>query len=212
LLKAKVDVKLIAKAIHYAKIWHKTQFRESGEPYYLHPLEVANIVSDYCFDTDIIITSILHDTIEDTIATQEVIKCIFGLKIAENVSLLTRKSVNGIKISAAQIVDNLLEQRRDDLLTVKLFDRVHNIRTIGAKSLDGAKKVIQETVGVFIDLANYLRMPEVGDELLSVCEQHFIINTNTTLRSKTENPAKLANFIYLNINMEHKKWQYKTSL
>lgn len=194
--KAGIDTQVIAKAIRYAKIWHGKQRRESGELYYSHPLEVAYMASDYCFNTDIIVTAILHDTIEDTIATQEVINDIFGPTVSKNVIALTRFNVGGNRITAAQIIDRLFDQGNDDLLIVKLFDRVHNIRTIGAKSYDSAKKVIEETLGVFVDLANYLGMSDVGNEMLSICQQYLITNQNTISKYNLEKCEKLDNYTY----------------
>ena len=72
--KNRINLLEIKKAIYYAKKYHGVQKRESGEPYYSHPLEVAYMISDYLFRTDIIITSILHDTIEDTDLTFEMIR------------------------------------------------------------------------------------------------------------------------------------------
>ena len=80
--KNKIDLTEVKKAIYYAKKYHASQLRQTGEPYYSHPIEVAYMASDYLFRTDIIVTSILHDTIEDTDLTFEMIKIIFSEKIA----------------------------------------------------------------------------------------------------------------------------------
>ncbi|EPS72634.1 guanosine polyphosphate pyrophosphohydrolase/synthetase, partial [Genlisea aurea] len=82
---AKVDIAEIKKAIYCCKKYHANQKRNSGEPFYSHPLEVAYMVSNYIFKTDIIITSILHDTLEDTTLTREKILSIFGPLIADQV-------------------------------------------------------------------------------------------------------------------------------
>jgi (p)ppGpp synthase/HD superfamily hydrolase len=81
---AKFELTAIKKAIYYAKIYHGK--RQSGEPYYSHPLEVAYLIADYLFRTDIIITSILHDTLEDTTLTFEMIEHSFGIVIANHPS------------------------------------------------------------------------------------------------------------------------------
>ena len=100
---SKVDLVEIDKAIYYARKYHGTQMRQSGEPFYSHPLEVAYMISDYLFRTDIIVTSILHDCIEDTLLTKEMIVKEFGYKIANQVEDLTRVK-NDKKISSAEIV------------------------------------------------------------------------------------------------------------
>jgi len=130
----KLDFKLINKAIYYAKKYHGTQKRESEEPYYSHPLEVVYMVSDYLFRTDIIITSILHDTIEDTDLTFEMIQTEFGPLVASQVADLSRIKVAGEKISSAKMVKSLWLPKKNDLLFIKIFDRLHNIQTISVKT------------------------------------------------------------------------------
>ncbi|KJV56379.1 HD domain protein [Orientia chuto str. Dubai] len=119
---AKIDLDNVEKAIFFAKEYHGQQMRDTGEPYYTHPLEVACMVADYSFETDTIITAILHDTIEDTSLTQEDIAEAFSIKIAEQVSDLTRISDNK-KISSRQMIKTLRLQNKKDLLLIKLCDR-----------------------------------------------------------------------------------------
>ena len=88
--KDEIDFIEIKKAIYYAKKYHGAQRRDAGEPYYSHPLEVAYTISDYLFRTDIIVTSILHDTLEDTNTTFEMIESIFSPLMANPVKDLTR--------------------------------------------------------------------------------------------------------------------------
>jgi (p)ppGpp synthase/HD superfamily hydrolase len=117
----KLDFAQIDKAIYWAIKYHAGQYRQSGEPYYSHPLEVAYMVADYLLRTDIIITAILHDTIEDTSLTAEMIETAFGGKIAGQVEDLTRIKPGG-KISSAELVDSLWLQKKYDVLLVKQFD------------------------------------------------------------------------------------------
>jgi len=102
----KVDIREVKKAIYYARKYHAGQKRQSGEDYYSHPIEVAFLVSDYLFKTNIIVTSILHDIIEDTKLNFEMIKDIFGEKIAINVNDLTRIKPDR-KISSEEMVQIL---------------------------------------------------------------------------------------------------------
>ena len=122
----KINITEVKKAIYYAKKYHGKQKRQSGMPYYTHPLEVASMVSNYCFKTDILVTSILHDTLEDTALTQSMIKDIFNPTIAWQVENLTRIKLDHNKlkqkISAAEILDLLWLQNKEDLLLVKLFN------------------------------------------------------------------------------------------
>ena len=166
----KIDISKVQKAIYYAKKYHGDQKRQSGEPYYSHPFEVAYMISDYLFRTDIIVTSILHDTIEDTELTFEMIRKLFGEVIAHQVMDLTRiTGGDGRKISSAEMVGFLFEQKKYDLLLIKQFDRLHNMQSIGAKSLEKIKKITEETIGTFTVLAAFLGIRSIEEELIQSC-------------------------------------------
>lgn len=166
--KKKVDLNKIKKAIYFAKKYHGKQKRETGEFYYSHPLEVAYMISDYLFRTDIIITSILHDCIEDTLFTKKMIVKEFGYKIAGHVEDLTRVKKDK-KISAAEMVKILYQQQKQELLLIKLFDRLHNIQTVGAKPPEKGRKIILETLQFFLTVATYLKIPNVTGQLRTHC-------------------------------------------
>jgi (p)ppGpp synthase/HD superfamily hydrolase len=166
----KIDISKVKKAIYYAKKYHGDQKRQSGEPYYSHPFEVAYMISDYLFRTDIIVTSILHDTIEDTELTFEMIRKLFGEVIAHQVMDLTRiTGGDGRKISSAEMVGFLFEQKKYDLLLIKQFDRLHNMQSIGAKSPEKIKKITEETIGTFTVLAAFLGIRSIEEELIQSC-------------------------------------------
>lgn len=166
----KIDISKVQKAIYYAKKYHGDQKRQSGEPYYSHPFEVAYMISDYLFRTDIIVTSILHDTIEDTELTFEMIRKLFGEVIAHQVMDLTRiTGGDGRKISSAEMVGFLFEQKKYDLLLIKQFDRLHNMQSIGAKSPEKIKKITEETIGTFTVLAAFLGIRSIEEELIQSC-------------------------------------------
>lgn len=189
------DVSEITKAIFYSKKYHGEQRRQSGEPYYSHPLEVAYMVSDYLSRTNIIVTCILHDTIEDTKLTFENIQEIFGMVIADQVMDLTRIKGNGIKISSAEMVESLWLQKKYDILLIKQFDRLHNIRTIGAKSPEKIKKIMEETINTFLILAAYLGIPEQQEELRQMCskiiapDKDYLLNKKTLIMGNYRLPA-----------------------
>ncbi len=171
----KIDISQVKKAIYYARKYHGNQKRQSGELYYSHPLEVAYMVSDYLFRTDIIVTSILHDTIEDTALTKELIESIFGSLIANQVEDLTRVKVD-YKISSAELVELLWQQKKYELLFIKQFDRLHNMLTIGAKSPEKIKKITKETLETFVMLAAYLETHGIEKKLIQICTD--IANNN----------------------------------
>lgn len=171
-----VDILEVKKAIYYARKYHGTQMRQSGEPFYSHPIEVACMISDYLFRTDVIVTSILHDTVEDTELTKEKITEEFGWKVASQVMDLTRIKENGIKISSAEMVEMLYKEKKYDVLLIKLFDRMHNMQTIGAKSPGKIRKIIVETILEFFVLSMYLRLPKIKANLLALSIANLKIN------------------------------------
>lgn len=177
-----VDIDEIIKALYYARKYHGTQIRKSGEPYYSHPIEVADMVSDYIFRTDIIVTSILHDTIEDTKLTKEMISYAFGGIVASQVDDLTRIKIDK-KISAAQTLHTLFAENKEYILYIKLFDRLHNMRTIGSLPVSKIIKILDETLTHFIPFAQSLKMHNVAKELLQLCLQATLI---TQTKEETE--------------------------
>jgi len=178
-----IDILEVKKAIYYAKKYHGDQKRQSGEPYYSHPIEVAYLIVEYAVHyvtTDILVISILHDVIEDTALTKEVISYIFGDSIANKVEDLTRVKSDR-KISVAEIVILLWLQRKVDLLLIKIFDRLHNMQTINAKPPEKINRITQETLKTFTSVGMFLQniMPEilaVEETLMSLCLQNLPIN------------------------------------
>ncbi|MCC8483577.1 MAG: HD domain-containing protein [Rickettsia endosymbiont of Labidopullus appendiculatus] len=179
-----VDIREIIKAIYYAKKYHDSQMRQSGEPYYSHPIEVAYMVAEYTaqeihqlFRTDMIVTSLLHDTIEDTALTKEMIAQIFGSNVASQVEALTRIKPYG-KISSKEILNLLSQQKRFDVALIKLFDRIHNLQTLGVKSPEKALKIVKETIAYFVTLCFYLEIPTAEQQLTDLCYQNLPITHN----------------------------------
>ena len=151
--------------------------RLSGEPYYSHPLTVAELVAPYCFKTDILVTSILHDVIEDTELTKDMLEYIFDANIASKVDDLTRVKIDR-KISSAEMVQLLYISKKYNLLLIKMFDRVHNMRTIGAKPKEKLIKSTEETIEFFIIILMQLRhtIPsaiELESKLMTLCLQNI---------------------------------------
>lgn len=192
--KDKINLLEIKKAIYYAKKYHGAQKRQSGELFYSHSLEVAYMVADYCCKTDILITSILHDTIEDTRLTREMIDNIFTPDIGDLVESLTRawpgKKIN---ISIEELIQLLFKHKnRDELLLIKYFDRVHNIQTIQAKSLEKILKSIKETLDNFINVELHLKIafPNLSsnnNDIAKLCYQHTPRNLIKTFTYKNLN-------------------------
>jgi (p)ppGpp synthase/HD superfamily hydrolase len=138
-----VNLDRINKAFNFAVKAHSNQKRDSGDPYSVHPIAVANILTDLKLDSATIATGLLHDTIEDTFATYETIKGEFGEEVAELVDGVTKISVFENTAAANSKAENfrklILATSKDiRVLLVKLADRLHNMRTI--KSIKKSEK------------------------------------------------------------------------
>jgi len=110
------------------------------------------MVSDYNLKTDVIVASILHDIVEDTKVTVEMIQGTFGSRIAEMVDRLTRNRPDGSKLSVEEILNNAYDLKDKEVLLIKLFDRLHNIQTIESIAPEKQKKIAQETLQDIISL------------------------------------------------------------
>lgn len=164
-----LDFELINKAIYFAKEYHAGQVRKSGEPFYTHPLEVAYIVSDYNLKTEVIVTSILHDILEDTEATESMLAEVFGYRIAEMVDRLTRDRSDGSKLSVEQVLRNAWLQNDKEVVLIKIVDRIHNISTVNYLSPEKQKEQVTETIKNFLIFAEELSLHEVSDFLYKQC-------------------------------------------
>ena len=159
------------KAYDFAVKAHSNQKRASGDPYSVHPIEVANILTDLKLDSATITTGLLHDTIEDTYATYETIKGEFGEEVADLVDGVTKISVfenTATTNSKAENFRKLILATSKDIrvLLVKIADRLHNMRTIKAITKeDKRKRIAQETMEIYAPLADRMGMHRIRDEL-----------------------------------------------
>jgi len=159
------------KAYNFAVKAHQNQKRASGDPYSVHPIEVANILTDLKLDSATITTGLLHDTIEDTFATYDTIKNEFGDEVADLVDGVTKISVFENTAGANSKVENfrklILATSKDiRVLLVKIADRLHNMRTIKAiNNKDKRQRIAQETMEIYAPLADRMGMHIIRDEL-----------------------------------------------
>jgi (p)ppGpp synthase/HD superfamily hydrolase len=209
----KIDIELVKKAIFYARKYHGKQMRKSGEPYYSHPIEVAYLLAEYSakenvkfYRTDLIITAILHDTIEDTELTKEMISIIFDENIANNVVDLSRIKFDK-KISAGETLNVIFHKHKKDVLYVKLFDRLHNIRTIGSLPQDKIQRIVEETVNYFIPFAYYLELSYIRDEFKFLCAKISGRSSYTSSNQKVFNNNFQLSSLTARNDVEHKKNQ-----
>ncbi|MCB1561960.1 MAG: bifunctional (p)ppGpp synthetase/guanosine-3',5'-bis(diphosphate) 3'-pyrophosphohydrolase [Alphaproteobacteria bacterium] len=167
------DVKAgeITAAYEYAKKMHEGQVRASGEPYYTHPLEVAQILAGMKMDTGTLITAILHDTLEDTAASYDDLKNKFGKDVADlvnGVSKLTRIESQTVEGKQAENFRKLLLAMSEDIrvLLVKLADRLHNMRTLDAiKKPEKRQRIALETLEIYVPLAERVGVHTIKTEL-----------------------------------------------
>ncbi len=174
-----VDVKQVKKACYYAKEYHGSQLRRSGEPYYSHPLEVGYLFAYYAgieqpkyYTTDLIVTAILHDCLEDTALTRDMISKIFNENIACMVADLTRIKEE-TKITSADSIDLLLSNNKEGVLLIKIFDRLHNVRTINFMPPNKIAIILYETLKKFVFSSIYAGTTNIEQELIEICYQHF---------------------------------------
>jgi len=164
-------VEIITKAFNFANQAHKGIKRLSGEPYIMHPIEVARIVcNEIGLGSTSICSALLHDVVEDTDYTVEDIENIFGPKIAQIVSGLTKISggIFGEHASAqAENFKKLLLTMSDDIrvILIKIADRLHNMRTLGSQPPNKQYKITGETLYIYAPLANRLGLNKIKTEL-----------------------------------------------
>jgi GTP diphosphokinase / guanosine-3',5'-bis(diphosphate) 3'-diphosphatase len=161
---------LLNRAYVYAMRAHGTQKRASGDPFFAHPLEVAAILTDLRLDDATIVAAVLHDTVEDTAATLDEIREIFGLEIGALVDGLTKlKRLDLVSKRAVQGENfrKLLLAVAEDVrvLLVKLADRLHNMRTLHFMRDDKRARIAEETLDIYAPLAGRMGMQELRDEL-----------------------------------------------
>jgi len=165
-----VDVARLQRAYVFTAKVHDGQERLSGEPYLVHPLEVAGILLDLFVDEDTIIAGLLHDTLEDTLTTREEIARLFGEKVAFLVEGLTKIARIEFKSAREQQAENfrkMLIAMSEDIriLMIKLADRLHNMRTIVHMNEDARRRVAQETMDIYVPLAHRLGVYWMKQEL-----------------------------------------------
>lgn len=171
------DISMIEKAYRVASEAHKNQFRKSGEPYIIHPLNVAIILADLELDKETIVAGILHDVVEDTVMTEEDLKREFGEDVALLVDGVTKLEKIPLSSGADQ-PDEKLEMQAENLrkmflamakdirvIMIKLADRLHNMRTLKYKTPESQKRIARETLEIYCPIAQRLGISKLKVEL-----------------------------------------------
>ena len=179
---------VLSNAIDFSRERHKEQKRDSGDPYFFHPLAVANILVDFKLDWICVTAALLHDTVEDGVATRAEIRKLFGAEIArvvDGVTKLSKIELPQIELREAENFRRFLLAMSKDIrvLLVKLADRLHNMRTI--KYIDSKQRKIriaQETLDIFAPLAARIGMQHMREEL----EDLAFSQTNASVKSSLD--------------------------
>src|SRR5215210_1779000 len=172
------DLDLLRRAYFFSALHHKGQTRASGEPYLVHPLEVANILADMRLDEVSVATGLLHDVVEDTLVELDVIRTSFGEEIAHLVDGLTKLaqiSNQSREEQQAENVRKMLLAMVDDVrvVLVKLADRLHNMRTLHHLRPEKRRRIAQETLDIFAPISHRLGMGRIRGELEDLAFQHL---------------------------------------
>jgi len=205
-----VNLDRLNKAYDFAVKAHSNQKRASGDPYSVHPIAVANILTDLKLDSATIATGLLHDTIEDTFATYETIKGEFGEEVAELVDGVTKISVFENTASANSKAENfrklILATSKDiRVLLVKLADRLHNMRTIKSiKREDKRKRIAQETMEIYAPLADRMGMHRIRDELEDLSFEILNLDARKLIQNRLNEIKKDKEDIFENLSQEIK--------
>ncbi len=167
----KADEDALNRAYVYSMKAHGAQLRASGDPYFSHPVEVAGLLAQMKLDTASIVTGLLHDTVEDTVATLEDIEKLFGPdigRLVDGVTKLSRIELQSDQTQQAENFRKLVLAMSEDIrvLLVKLADRLHNMQTLRfIKDPEKRRRIARETMDIYVPLAERIGMHRMKDQL-----------------------------------------------
>jgi GTP diphosphokinase / guanosine-3',5'-bis(diphosphate) 3'-diphosphatase len=190
----KGDVELLRRAYDTAIQAHQGQVRKTGDPYITHPVAVAHMLAQYGLDADTIAAAFLHDTIEDTPLTLAQVEKDFGKDIAQLIDGVTKldrvRYSNREQAQAASIRKMVVAMARDvRVLIIKLFDRLHNLRTVYALREAKQVRVARETLDVYAPLAHRLGVQEIKHEFEDRCFAILYPGPNAEIQAKLAEAA-----------------------
>lgn len=174
----------VHRACYFGDVAHILDKRKSGEPYITHPIAVAEILAGFRLDRDTIISALLHDTVEDTDVTEQMITDEFGSTVAQLVDGVTKLKSSGMSKQQNQaatfhkiLTATLIDPR---VLIIKLSDRLHNMSTLDAVSEEKQKRTAKETLNFYIPFARLLGLNNIADYIELLCYR----NLNPTMYNK----------------------------
>ncbi|MCA1561776.1 MAG: bifunctional (p)ppGpp synthetase/guanosine-3',5'-bis(diphosphate) 3'-pyrophosphohydrolase [Acidobacteria bacterium] len=185
------DIELLRRAYVFSAFEHKGQVRHSGEPYLVHPLEVADQLADMKLDVVAIAAGLLHDIVEDTQTSIDRIRELFGTDVAHVVEGVTKLGAISFSSSEERQAENfrkMLLAMVDDIrvILVKLADRLHNMRTLHHLPEERRIKIAQETRDIYAPIANRLGMSKIKNELEELAFRYLEPKAYEGLRSRVE--------------------------
>ncbi len=189
------DLDLLKKAYVYSAKVHQGQVRKSGEPYLVHPLEVCGLLADMKLDEYSLCAGILHDTIEDTVATAEELGQLFGDQVADIVVGVTKLSTMPYSTSHEKAAENfrrmVVAMAKDiRVILVKLADRLHNMRTLEHMKAVKQERIAQETLDIYAPLANRLGIHWLKAELQDLCLRYLHPKDEREIQQQLENASR----------------------
>jgi GTP pyrophosphokinase len=189
------DLDLVRKAYVFCAKVHQGQTRLSGEPYLVHPMEVAAILADLKLDVATVVTGLLHDTVEDTLTTHQELEGVFGLEVANLVDGVTKISKIHFKTKEESQAENfrkmLLAMANDiRVILVKLADRLHNMRTLQYQPEPKQRSIAKETLDIYAPIANRLGISWVKSELEDLSFRYIDSQVYYDLASKVTKKKK----------------------
>src|ERR1700749_3608417 len=184
------DEDMLNRAYVYGLPKHASQVRPSGDPYFSHPVEVAGILAQMKLDTSSIVTGLLHDTVEDTVATLDDIDRVFGPEIArlvDGVTKLSRIELQSDQTKQAENFRKLVLAMSEDIrvLLVKLADRLHNMQTLQfINSEDKRRRIARETMDIYAPLAERIGMHRMKDQLEDLAFAELYPDARQSLKAR----------------------------
>src|SRR5690606_33195338 len=185
------EIRRIREAYRLSDEAHLGQFRTSGEPYISHPIAVAEILAGWKLDADSLMAALLHDVIEDTAISKQVLAERFGTQVAEIVDGLSKLERVEFASKEQQQAESfrkmLLAMARDvRVILIKLADRLHNMQTLGAVPPDKQKRIARETFEIYAPIANRLGLHELFRELVDLSFKYLHPFRHRTLQKAVQ--------------------------
>ena len=191
------DIDLLRRAYVFSAREHRGQLRKSGEPYLIHPLEVANILAEMQLDIVCVVCGLLHDVVEDTLTTSETVEEYFGTEVAHIIDGLTKISkmnFSSVEEHQAENFRKMLMAMVDDIriILIKLADRLHNMRTLQHLSEERRLRIANETLEIYAPLAGRLGIGSIKSELEELCLKNLEPKAHGILVARVDAKRKWA--------------------